>query len=69
MLYFVFDWHSLSVFVFAWRAALKPGRVILVSRVTFSPGHPGPTRIGSREKRNCSFDDVETYKCYRVALS
>ena len=35
-------------------------------------GHPGPTRfanysgltrIGSREKRNCSFDDVETYKC------
>ena len=48
-----------------WPAALKPGRVI---RVTFSPGHPGPTRftnypgltrIGSREKRNCSFDDVE----------
>ena len=45
--------------------ALKPGRVI---RVTFSPGHPGLTRftiypgltrIGSREKRNCSFDDVE----------
>ena len=33
-------------------------------------GHPGPTWftnysgltwIGSREKRNCSFDDVETY--------
>ena len=56
-------------------AALKPGRVI---RVTFSPGHPGLTRftiylglirIGSREKRNCSFDDVETYKRYRVALS
>ena len=55
--------------------ALKPGRVI---RVTFSPGHPGLTRftiypgltrIGSREKRNCSFDDVETYKRYRVALS
>ena len=51
-------------------SALKPGRVI---RVTFSPGHPGPTRftnypgltrIGSREKRNCSFDDVETYKRY-----
>ena len=36
--------------------ALKPGRVI---RVTFSPGHPGLTQIGSREKRNCSFDDVE----------
>ena len=42
------------------------------------PGHPGTTRftnypgltrIGSREKRNCSFDDVETYKRYRVALS
>ena len=56
-------------------SALKPGRVI---RVTFSPGHPGLTqftiypgltRIGSREKRNCSFDDVETYKRYRVALS
>ena len=46
--------------------ALKPGRVI---RVTFSPGHPGLTRIGSREKRNCSFDDVETSKRYRVALS
>ena len=49
-----------------------PGRVI---RVTFSPGltrftiYPGLTRIGSREKRNCSFDDVETYKRYRVALS
>ena len=51
--------------------ALKPGRVIRVIRVirvTFSPGHPGLirftiypglTRIGSREKRNCSFDDVE----------
>ena len=56
-------------------AALKPGRVI---RVTFSPGHPGLTqftiypgltRIGSREKRNCSFDDVETSKRYRVVLS
>ena len=55
--------------------ALKPGRVI---RVTFSPGHPGLTRftiypgltrIGSSEKRNCSFDDVETYKRYRVVLS
>ena len=55
--------------------ALKPGRVI---RVTFSPGHPGLTRftiypgltrIGSREKRNCSFDDAETYKRYRIALS
>ena len=55
--------------------ALKPGRVI---RVTFSPGHPGLTRftiypgltrIGSREKRNCLFDNVETYKRYRVALS
>ena len=54
---------------------LKPGRVI---QVTFSTGHPGLTRftiypgltrIGSREKRNCSFDDVETYKRYRVALS
>ena len=31
--------------------------------------YPGLTRIGSREKRNCSFDDVETYKRYRVALS
>ena len=48
--------------------ALKPGRVIQVIRVTFSPGHPGLTRIGSREKRNCSFDDVETHKRYRVAL-
>ena len=37
-------------------SALKLGRVI---RVTFSPGHPGLTRIGSREKRKCSFDDVE----------
>ena len=52
-----------------------PGRVI---RVTFSPGHPGLTRftiypgltrIGSREKQNCSFDDMETYKRYCVALS
>ena len=43
-----------------------------------SPGHPGLTRftiypgltrIGPREKRNCSFDDAETYKRYRVALS
>ena len=62
-------------------SALKPGRVIRVIRVirvTFSPGHPGLTRftiypgltrIGSREKRNCSFDDVETSKRYRVALS
>ena len=56
-------------------SALKPGRV---NRVTFSLGPPGPTRftnypgltrIGSREKRNCSFEDVETYKRYRVALS
>ena len=48
--------------------ALKPGGVI---RITFSLGHPGPTRftnypgltrIGSHEKRNHSFDDVETYK-------
>ena len=51
--------------------ALKPGwviRVIWVIQVTFSPGHPGLTwftiypgltQIGSREKRNCSFDDVE----------
>ena len=37
-----------------------------VNRVTFSPGptrfanYPGLTRIGSREKRNCSFDDVKT---------
>ena len=44
--------QALSVCV----SALKPGWVI---RVTFSPGHPGLTRIGSREKRNCSFDDVE----------
>ena len=58
--------------------ALKPGRVIRVIRVTFSPGHPGLTRftiypgltrIGSREKQNCSFDDMETYKRYRVASS
>ena len=49
-------------FVFVCSSALKPGRVIPVNRVTFSPGHPGLTRIGSREKRNCSFDDVETYK-------
>ena len=43
----------------------QPGRV---NRVTFSPGHPGLTWftnypdltwIGSREKRNCSFDNVE----------
>ena len=47
-------------------SALKPGRVI---RVTFSPSHPGLTRIGSREKRNCSFDEVETYNRHRVALS
>ena len=55
--------------------ALKPGRI---NRVIFSPGHPGLTRftnypgltrIGSCETRNCSFDDVETYKRYRVALS
>ena len=61
-----------------YATALKPGRVIWVNRVTFSPGHPGPTqftnypgltRIESREKRNCSFDDVETYKRYCVALS
>ena len=31
--------------------------------------YPGLTWIGSREKRNCSFDDVETSKRYRVALS
>ena len=64
-----------SLLVCMFVSVLKPGRVI---RVTFSPGHPGLTRftiypgltrIGSREKRNCSFDDVETYKCYRVALS
>ena len=51
--------------IILYTPALKPGRVI---RVTFSPGHPGLTRftiypgltrIGSREKRNCSFDDVE----------
>ena len=59
-------------YTFNNKSALKPGRVI---RVTFSPGltrftiYPGLTRIGSREKRNCSFDDVETYKRYRVALS
>ena len=60
------------------KTALKPGRVIRVNRITYSPGHPGPTRftnfpsltrIGSREKRNCLFDDVETYKRYRVAFS
>ena len=27
------------------RAGLKPGRVIRVTRVTFSPGHPGLTRF------------------------
>ena len=46
--------------------ALKPGRVIRVNRITFSPGHQGPTQftnypgltgIGSREKLNCSFDE------------
>ena len=46
--------------------------------VTFSLGHPGLTqftnypgltRIGSHEKRSCSFDDLETYKRYRLALS
>ena len=67
------DEHMDTIHVY--RTALKPGRVI---RVTFSPGHPGLTRftiypgltrIGSREKRNCSFDDVETYKRYCVALS
>ena len=51
--------------VLVCRPALKPGWVI---RVTFSPGHlgltwftiyPGLTRIGSRETRNCSFDNVE----------
>ena len=54
-------------------AALKPGRVIQINQVTFSPGHPGPTRftnypgltrIGSREILNCSLDDVKTYKRY-----
>ena len=52
-------------------SALKPGRVIRVNWVTFSPGilsptqftnYPDLTRIELREKRNCSFDDVETYK-------
>ena len=66
---------SIVIYIHTYIPALKPGRVI---RVTFSPGHPGLTRftiypgltrIGSREKRNCSFDDVETYKRYRVALS
>ena len=61
-----------SLLVCMFVSALKPGRVI---RVTFSPGlirftiYLGLTRIGSREKRNCSFDDVETYKRYHVALS
>ena len=64
-----------DAYVAVYIPAMKPGRV---NQVTFSPGHPGLTwftnypgltRIGSREKRNCSFDDVETYKCYRVALS
>ena len=41
-----------SVFI----SVLKPGQVI---RVTFSPG---PTRIGSREKRNRSLDNMKTYK-------
>ena len=47
--------------------ALKPGWVI---RVIFSPGHPGLTwfTIYPGLKRNCSFDDVETYKCYHVAF-
>ena len=61
-----------AFYIYHMAPALKPGRVI---RVTFSPGltrftiYPGLTRIGSREKQNCSFDDVETYKRYRVALS
>ena len=63
------------VFNCRWIHAALPGRV---NRVTFSPGHPGLTRftnypgltrIGSCEKQNCSFDNVETYKRYRVALS
>ena len=50
-------------------SALKPGRVIWVNRVTFSPGHPGPSQftnypgltwIGSHEKLKCLFDDVGT---------
>ena len=54
------------------QASVETGSGHAVIRVTFSPGHPGLTRftiypgltrIGSREKRNCSFDDVETYKC------
>ena len=46
-----------------------------LTRFTNYPGltrftnYPGLTRIVSREKGNCSFDDVETYKRYRVALS
>ena len=28
-----------------WLTGLKPGRVIRVNRVTFSPGHPGLTRF------------------------
>ena len=67
--------NKMSLLGLGLPSALKPGRVI---RVTFSPGHPGLTRftiypgltrIGSREKRNCLFDDVETSKRYRVALS
>ena len=70
--------YCVNFLILVYISALKPGRVIRVIRVTFSPGHPGLTRftiypgltrIGSREKRNCSFDDVETYKRYRVALS
>ena len=58
-------------------STLKPGHSRVI-RVTFFPGHPGLTRftnypgltrIGSREKRNCLFNDVETYKRYRAALS
>ena len=47
--------------------ALKPGRV---NQVTFSPGHPGLTWFTNypgltrmdHARRNCPFDDVETYK-------
>ena len=34
----IYEWHS-------FRPGLKPGRVIRVTRVTFSPGHPGLTRF------------------------
>ena len=63
--------------VIYWHLHTPASKLGPVIRVTFSPAHPGLTRftiypgltrIGSREKRNCLFDDVETCKRYRVAL-